>query len=174
MMPEEKEKTRARKKRYRETHKAEIQAYSKRYRDANQEKWRESARHWYETNKERAKARMREYDQAHTEAHRARAREQYQADPEYINSRTDKRRERLRAFFLEQKKGKFCMRCGIADYRVLDFHHRDPSEKEIDLSKAVANNWGEQRILQEIAKCDVLCANCHRILHWEERNGTEE
>jgi hypothetical protein len=32
---------------------------------------------------------------------------------------------------------------------------------------------GKQRILDEIAKCEVLCANCHRLLHWEERNSTD-
>lgn len=49
------------------------------------------------------------------------------------------------------------------------FHHRDPREKEITISEAMRRSFGRARILAEIAKCDVLCANCHVKLHARER-----
>jgi predicted HNH restriction endonuclease len=35
----------------------------------------------------------------------------------------------------------------------------------------VYNKVSKEKILLEISKCKVLCANCHRILHWKERNN---
>ena len=67
------------------------------------------------------------------------------------------------------KKGLECKHCGINDFRVLAFHHRDPKEKEIEIAKAIGR-WGIERVKKEIAKCDVVCSNCHLILHWEKRN----
>lgn len=81
---------------------------------------------------------------------------------------SDKRAER-RAWFQGLKLKMECARCGENHPAVLDLHHRDPSEKENGVTDMMA--WGKKRILAEIAKCDVLCSNCHRKLHWEERNG---
>jgi hypothetical protein len=102
---------------------------------------------------------------------KARARKQHTNDPDYINTRNTDRRQRIRDFVQQQKVGLVCIQCGIADVRVLDFHHLDKNGKEGSIGKAAALNWSEDRILKEIAKCEVLCSNCHRILHWEERNG---
>jgi len=103
---------------------------------------------------------------------RARARQQYANNPDYINSRNTQRRQRLRDFIQQQKVGRVCGKCGIGDFRVLDFHHVDKDGKEGNIGHLVSLNWSEEHILQEIAKCETLCANCHRIVHWEERNGT--
>lgn len=81
-----------------------------------------------------------------------------------------RRREELRAWFLELKATKSCERCGETTVQCLQFHHRDPSQKDIEVSKAT-QSWARERILAEIAKCTVLCANCHLKLHWEERGG---
>ena len=89
----------------------------------------------------------------------------------YFVRKDKERRQRTREFLQAQKVGKACRNCGNTDFRVLDFHHLDPTIKEGGLSHAVSSNWSKQRIAQEIAKCELLCANCHRILHWEERNG---
>ncbi len=54
-----------------------------------------------------------------------------------------------------------CVDCGEADPVVLDFDHRDPSQKRGDIARlAPKKAW--RQILAEIAKCDVRCANCHR------------
>lgn len=70
-------------------------------------------------------------------------------------------------FISRIKSERGCQQCGIKDSRVLDFHHRDPSEKVECLGRSVVRSY--ETILKEIEKCDVLCANCHRILHAEER-----
>jgi hypothetical protein len=52
-----------------------------------------------------------------------------------------------------------CVDCGEPDVRVLEFDHL--RDKVGDISVLV-RNWVWERVLEEIAKCDVLCANCHR------------
>ena len=76
---------------------------------------------------------------------------------------------RLKEWFIEYKKAKCCQDCGNNDPRVLVFHHRDPSTKKGDVS-VIALRGTKTQLLAEIAKCDVLCANRHSILHYEERN----
>lgn len=47
----------------------------------------------------------------------------------------------------------------------VEFHHKNPGVKEKALSQASLWGWGEERLLEEIRKCEVLCANCHRKHH---------
>lgn len=61
-----------------------------------------------------------------------------------------------------------CERCGYSNFRALDFHHKNPSEKDITIGAAGSNHWSIKRILKEIEKCEVLCSNCHRIEHYRE------
>lgn len=68
----------------------------------------------------------------------------------------------------EIKAERGCERCGIRDSRVLDLHHRDPAQKLLAVSQIVSR-YGWQAVLDEVDKCVVLCANCHRIIHYEER-----
>jgi hypothetical protein len=56
-------------------------------------------------------------------------------------------------------------------FAALDFHHRNPEEKEYgiyDLMKMAFNEKNKSILLAEIKKCDVLCANCHRERHYYE------
>ena len=62
-----------------------------------------------------------------------------------------------------------CVQCGESDPRVLEFHHRNANEKDMDVAYAVGGGWSVARIQQEIDKCDVLCSNCHRKLTTDER-----
>jgi hypothetical protein len=56
-----------------------------------------------------------------------------------------------------------CIACPEREPVCLDFHHMDASEKEFGISASLARNWN--LILEEIAKCVVICANCHRKFH---------
>lgn len=67
---------------------------------------------------------------------------------------------------LEYKKTLCCSRCGIDDYRVLDFHHE--GEKDKSVSNLLCRGYAWQRIQKEIDKCIPLCANCHRLEHWKD------
>lgn len=64
-----------------------------------------------------------------------------------------------------------CRRCGFSDPRALDFHHREPDQKVKSVSRMITDRTDIGIIFEEIEKCDVLCSNCHRILHAEERGN---
>lgn len=54
-----------------------------------------------------------------------------------------------------------CVDCGISNAIVLEFDHRDPEQKLMDVATMMlSKRW--PRVLAEIEKCDVRCANCHR------------
>lgn len=73
-------------------------------------------------------------------------------------------------FVKKTKKESGCKHCGITDHRVLHFHHRDPSQKEFGIGSGGTRSIS--KIKREMEKCDILCANCHAILHHEEeQNG---
>jgi hypothetical protein len=54
-----------------------------------------------------------------------------------------------------------CVDCGESDVRLLEFDHVR-GIKESDISTLVPVGMAWQRIVREIAKCEVKCANCHR------------
>lgn len=57
-----------------------------------------------------------------------------------------------------------CKDCGQAHpYYVMDFDHRDPATKRADISHLVKNGTSWELVLEEIAKCDLVCVNCHRL-----------
>lgn len=77
----------------------------------------------------------------------------------------DKSKERrIRAF---KHFGEKCADCGIEssskNYIIFDFHHLDPSKKELKLSNSTVS---DERYWAEIKKCIMLCSNCHRLRHW--------
>ena len=77
--------------------------------------------------------------------------------------RSLKERRRRRKAELVDMFGGRCMDCGYdASPAALEFHHRDPATKEFGLG-----NWhgSRERLHAEAAKCDLLCANCHRLRH---------
>jgi hypothetical protein len=80
-----------------------------------------------------------------------------------------RRKAELKNWLATLKSTMQCLRCEERTPECLQFHHRDPTQKDLALAQTIPNGWSKERILREIAKCDVLCANCHLKLHWEER-----
>ena len=72
------------------------------------------------------------------------------------------------ASYLEDKS---CEKCGINDIRVLDFDHIAPDQKSFSIARGINNGWSWEVIMQEIKKCRILCANCHRIVTAEQQNS---
>jgi protein-arginine kinase activator protein McsA len=60
-----------------------------------------------------------------------------------------------------------CTDCGEQDVRVLDFDHRPGVEKSADVMKLVQDGYSLARVMDEIAKCDVRCRNCHAKVTYE-------
>lgn len=63
-----------------------------------------------------------------------------------------------------------CADCGEKDFRVLEFHHIDPKNKSYSVARLFSRNASLKRIKEEIEKCEVLCANCHKIRTAEQTN----
>ena len=59
-----------------------------------------------------------------------------------------------------------CAKCGDSRGYVLDYHHINPEEKENNVSRMTSNNYQLNKVYEEIKKCVVLCANCHREFHY--------
>jgi len=76
-------------------------------------------------------------------------------------------RKRVKIKLVEYKGGK-CERCGYNKYvEVLEFHHRDEYEKDFTIS---GKSWSYERLKNEVDKCIMLCSNCHKEMHIENKN----
>jgi DNA-directed RNA polymerase subunit RPC12/RpoP len=64
-----------------------------------------------------------------------------------------------------------CAKCGEQRGYVLDFHHINPLEKENTVARMTSNNYTLEKVYEEIEKCIVLCANCHREFHYLENQN---
>ena len=112
---------------------------TKAWTEKNIDKVRKYRRDWYAKNSDRAKAKVSE------------------------------RKRQLRQWFQDLKSNMKCARCSEDDPVCLEFHHIDSNKKETYLSNAITHGWSKQHILEEISKCEVLCANCHRKEHKRKR-----
>lgn len=74
---------------------------------------------------------------------------------------------RLKLWLTTYKKTLHCKRCGFSDYRALQFHHRGRSAKDFNVADMAKQGSSIAAIEREIAKCIVLCANCHQIEHYK-------
>lgn len=79
-----------------------------------------------------------------------------------------RRRAEIREWWRELKATRYCEICNEPAPECLHFHHRDPNQKEITLGDFSRWGWSKERLLAEVAKCSVLCANCHLKHHWDE------
>ena len=73
--------------------------------------------------------------------------------------------EKRRKWLVEYKKTLKCVRCEESHPATLTFHHKDGSEKSFEIGNALKLGIGLKRLLAEIEKCEVLCANCHAKEH---------
>ena len=93
--------------------------------------------------------------------------------------RNKNKKQQIRDYISMYKEFHGCMDCGgkFPSY-VLDLDHRDPKEKKFTPSRLARNNsW--QQMIDELEKCDVVCANCHRVRthnggHYSFRKEKEE
>jgi hypothetical protein len=83
--------------------------------------------------------------------------------------RVNRRRFEVKKRAVEYKGGK-CQRCDYSkSMRALEFHHRDPSQKDFRISGNHAYRWEKLQI--ELDKCELVCSNCHAEIHDELRAG---
>jgi len=112
------------------------------------------------------KEKQKEYLRAYQKNHRK--------DPAY-------RKEELQRIKLKKKRLKEwvnqiklliggCERCGERDIACLDFHHTNESEKLYEISRLLSDCAPKEKILAEMSKCELICCNCHRKHHRDNRN----
>jgi hypothetical protein len=110
-----------------------------------------------------------EWNRTHVDEMRAYRRKHYQEHKVTVVDRVTERKKRIAVWFQDQKTGKQCLMCPEenpeTDPACLDYHHREGEHKVLDVSVMVRRGFTESRILEEIAKCDLICSNCHRKHH---------
>lgn len=82
--------------------------------------------------------------------------------------RNRKLKVRLRNQMLEYLSDKACVKCGVSDVRVLEFDHIDSAAKSFGIARGITNLLSWEKLHAEIVKCQILCANCHKIKTAEE------
>lgn len=94
------------------------------------------------------------------EFHRLKSREHYQKYKDKYSERNKTQRARTKAIIQEAKKTG-CFICSEVEPACLDFHHL--GGKDYIVSAMLGMN--DVKVTEEISKCVVLCANCHRKVH---------
>lgn len=108
-----------------------------------------------EEQKAKRREKWRHYYYRHPDKSKARRVKSQESNSQYVDSFKDK-----------------CCLCGITDKRVLDFHHTGDVKKDRGVATMRVAGRSKEKILEEIKKCIVVCANCHRILHWKKRHDS--
>jgi hypothetical protein len=96
--------------------------------------------------------------------HNAFRRRCYNRNRAYEIARSSARKRDLADWIMQLKLSMSCSRCPEKHPATLHFHHC-AGDKELNVSAAYSKGWSKARILREIAKCEVLCANCHAKEH---------
>lgn len=82
-----------------------------------------------------------------------------------------RQRKRLRAILLRVKQSP-CQDCGGEFHPwVMELDHREGTIKEAAVANLVSKGCTDARLLEEIDKCDVVCANCHRMRTYRRMYG---
>lgn len=97
------------------------------------------------------------------EYHRQKSREHYNANYPKYKERIQQRMNVVRQYIRDAKRTG-CSRCGETHTACIDFHHLHGKDK------IISKMWSYslKRVQDEISKCILLCANCHRKEHYPE------
>ncbi len=79
----------------------------------------------------------------------------------------------LRRYIADYLSSHPCIGCGEADPIVLEFDHRNAAEKKFNIANAPKLGVAIDKVIAEIAKCDIRCANCHRRRTFQQRRDGE-
>lgn len=75
---------------------------------------------------------------------------------------------RLKLLLLYNNK---CSECGYnKNFSALCFHHTDPSTKKFQIDIRACSNRKWETLVEEAAKCKLLCSNCHIEHHYPHNN----
>lgn len=98
----------------------------------------------------------REYQRRYQAAH-------YKKKSEYYKTKAKEKQSLLKTISKELREENPCIDCGqFYPHYVMDFDHLPGSEKLMDPAR-LYKTGSISKFLQEIDKCEIVCANCHRI-----------
>ena len=130
-------------------------AISKKYHQENAERMRSVWKKYRDENPDKVRAAHKKYREKNSDKVRAAV------------EKCEEKNRKINQAYIAKEKGISCMDCGATESKgkrkALDLHHRDPSTKEFDVSRYIGCPW--ETIKDEIEKCDLLCAQCHKKRH---------
>lgn len=85
--------------------------------------------------------------------------------------RNKKEKEKKSKYIYNYLKNHPCVDCGERDILVLEFDHKDRQDKNHTISIILRENIRFKKLTNEVAKCEVRCANCHRRKTAKENNS---
>lgn len=131
---------------------------------------KEKDRAYYAANREKILEKKRLYRQKNPEKQKEWSKKHYEENKKAYIKRADIKKKEKRKEWEEFKNTLSCTQCGETHPATLDFHHviRDPSNRKVH--RLIANG-SIVKAMEEIKKCVVLCANCHRKHHYDEYKG---
>lgn len=86
-----------------------------------------------------------------------------------VAKRKKKAREDLKKFIDDLKSTSSCSKCGFSHPATLQFHH--VRDKIMEISNMIFKPYSKKKVIEEIKKCIILCANCHAIHHYNEKQN---
>ena len=98
----------------------------------------------------------------------------YQQNKKRVIAKVREYKQRKRKEWWEYKGTLKCQKCGAAHPAIIDFHHIDKTDKTKQHVNALVKAGRFTAAYEEIKKCVVLCANCHRIHHYDEMISSRE
>jgi len=81
-----------------------------------------------------------------------------------FSERAKAKRDEIRGIFNSIRAHNVCAFCDESTLCCLDFHHLDPKQKDLSVSR-LSFAKSKDRMLKEMQKCVVVCSNCHRKIH---------
>lgn len=140
---------------------------ARKYREVNREKVNECNRryrkHRTDEQKERA-LKLQRIRRNKDSTFRDKQKEYRQKNKDRLRQQRNEYVAAIKRQCIDYLGGK-CMRCGLEDecVNLYDFHHRDPKEKDFTIGDARRRTF--ESLQEELDKCELLCANCHRRAH---------
>ena len=146
--------------------KVDKEKYNKQYYQDNCEKILKRQKQYYKNHREEEKKRSEKWRENNLEKSRKINMRSYKKYREKRTAHLRQSYKERRKYIDDYKLSKGCSICNYNKYAVaLVFHHN--GNKEFNVSKIVL--YSLKRLKKEMEKCEILCRNCHAILHEEER-----
>jgi len=103
------------------------------------------------------------------ECHKKFRKSYYERNKEKELARSKKKTNDQKNWYRDLKESLSCSVCGENHPATIQFHHKDPKEKEGTIALLIVGGYSREKILKEMEKCTILCANCHAKEHYVSR-----